>query len=144
SSVTTWSGRRRSPASIPSRERRKRTPAPAGGPDQPEGEMAEKFRNFIGGEWVEPTTGEYFENRNPADTDDLIGLFPRSGREDLERAVASAKVGFEKWRSTPAPERGAILRRVGDIMTARKDEIARIATREMGKVLEETRGDVQE
>lgn len=106
--------------------------------------MAEKFRNFIGGEWVEPTTGEYFENRNPADTDDLIGLFPRSGREDLERAVASAKVGFEKWRSTPAPERGAILRRVGDIMTARKDEIARIATREMGKVLEETRGDVQE
>ena len=106
--------------------------------------MAEKFRNFIAGEWVEPATGEYFENRNPADTTDLIGLFPRSGKEDVERAVESAKAGFERWRRTPAPQRGDVLRRVGDLMTARKDEIARAMTREMGKVLEETRGDVQE
>ncbi len=106
--------------------------------------MAEKFRNFIAGEWVEPATGEYFENRNPADTTDLIGLFPRSGKEDVERAVESAKAGFERWRRTPAPQRGDVLRRVGDLMTARKDEIARVMTREMGKVLEETRGDVQE
>src|SRR5690606_14049293 len=111
---------------------------------EPEGLMAETFRNFIAGEWVEPSTGEYFENRNPADTTDLIGRFPRSGREDVERAVRSAKEGFERWRRTPAPQRGDVLRRVGDLLTQRKDEIARVMTREMGKVLQETRGDVQE
>lgn len=106
--------------------------------------MADKHKNFIGGAWVEPATGEYFENRNPARQADLIGLFPRSGAEDVERAVAAAKKGFETWRRTPAPERGAILKTVGDLLTQRKDEIARAATREMGKVLTETRGDVQE
>jgi aldehyde dehydrogenase (NAD+) len=106
--------------------------------------MAKNYKNFIGGEWVEPSTGEYFENRNPADQSDLIGLWPRSGKEDVERAVQSAKRGFEVWRKMPAPERGDILRRVGDIMTTRKDEISRVMTREMGKVLNETGGDVQE
>jgi aldehyde dehydrogenase (NAD+) len=106
--------------------------------------MAKKHLNFIGGQWVEPATGEYFENRNPADQNDLIGLWPRSGKEDVERAVQSARRGFESWRKTPAPERGEIMRRIGDLMTARKDEIARVMTREMGKVLNETRGDVQE
>ncbi len=106
--------------------------------------MSERFRNFIGGEWVDPSTGEFFENRNPADQDDLIGLWPLSGAEDVERAVHAAREGFERWRRTPAPQRGDVIRRVGDILTARKDEIARIMTREMGKVLEETRGDVQE
>jgi aldehyde dehydrogenase (NAD+) len=102
------------------------------------------FKNFIAGAWVEPTTGEYFENINPADTGDVIGRFPLSGREDVERAVAAAKRGFELWRRTPAPGRGDVLRRVGDILTARKEEIANLMTREMGKPLTETRGDVQE
>ena len=106
--------------------------------------MAEQFLNFIGGEWVEPTTGQYHENRNPADTRDVIGLVPRSGREDVERAVRSARKGFERWKRTPAPGRGDVLRRVGDLLSERKEEIARIMTREMGKVLTETRGDVQE
>jgi aldehyde dehydrogenase (NAD+) len=106
--------------------------------------MAESFQNFIAGSWADAASGETFENRNPADTDDLIGTFPRSGAEDLERAVASAREGFALWRATPAPQRGDVLRRVGDIMSARKDEIADAMTREMGKVLEETRGDVQE
>jgi aldehyde dehydrogenase (NAD+) len=106
--------------------------------------MAKKYRNFIAGEWVEPASGNYFENRNPAKTDDLIGLWPRSSRDDLERAVASAKCGFELWRKTPAPLRGDVLRRVGDLLTQRKEEIARAMTREMGKVLKETLGDVQE
>jgi aldehyde dehydrogenase (NAD+) len=106
--------------------------------------MAKKYLNFIGGKWVEPTTGEYFENRNPADQTDLIGLWPRSGKEDVERAVQSARRGFEAWRKTPAPERGDVMRRIGDLMSARKDELASIMTREMGKVLNETRGDVQE
>jgi alpha-ketoglutaric semialdehyde dehydrogenase len=102
------------------------------------------FANFIAGEWTSPSTGQYFENRNPADRDELIGRFPRSGQDDVERAAASARKGFELWRRTPAPERGDVIRRAGDILTARKEEIARIMTREMGKVLAETRGDVQE
>jgi acyl-CoA reductase-like NAD-dependent aldehyde dehydrogenase len=106
--------------------------------------MADTFKNFIGGEWVEPSTGHYFENRNPARQSDLIGMWPRSGKEDVDRAAAAAKKAFDGWRLTPAPARGDILRRVGEILVARKDEIARAATREMGKVWAETKGDVQE
>jgi alpha-ketoglutaric semialdehyde dehydrogenase len=106
--------------------------------------MSDRHQNFIGGVWSPPATGEYFENRNPARRSDLIGLWPRSGPEDVDRAVRAAREGFEVWRRTPAPERGSILKRVGDLLEDRKDEIARAATREMGKVLLETRGDVQE
>jgi aldehyde dehydrogenase (NAD+) len=106
--------------------------------------MPDRHLNYIGGEWVEPETGDYRENHNPADTGDVIGIWPRSGPGDLERAVASAKRGFELWRRTPAPLRGDVLKRTGDILSARKEEIARAMTREMGKVLNETRGDVQE
>nr|MDQ6926709.1 aldehyde dehydrogenase family protein [Candidatus Eremiobacteraeota bacterium] len=102
------------------------------------------FQNFIAGQWVAPSTGDYYENRNPADTRDLIGRFPRSGPDDVARAVTSARRGFEGWRSTPAPARGDVLRRAGDLLVARKDEIADLMTREMGKPLTETRGDVQE
>jgi acyl-CoA reductase-like NAD-dependent aldehyde dehydrogenase len=102
------------------------------------------FKNFIGGEWVEPSTGDYFDNRNPADTNDIVGRFPRSGATDVERAVDSARRGFALWSRTPAPARGDVLRRVGDLLTRRKEEIANLMTREMGKPLNETRGDVQE
>src|SRR5688572_19258828 len=103
-----------------------------------------KFKNYIAGEWVDPSSGDHFENRNPANQQDLIGLWPRSNREDVERAVQAAKRGFEVWRRTPAPLRGDVIRRAGDIIAARKEEIARAMTREMGKVLKETLGDVQE
>jgi len=106
--------------------------------------MAKTFKNFIAGQWVAPSTGEYMENRNPADWRDLIGRFPKSGPRDVERAVRSAVKGFELWRKVPAPQRGDVLRRVGDLMVERKEAIARAMTREMGKVLAETRGDVQE
>ncbi len=106
--------------------------------------MAKTFQNFIGGQWVAPTTDQYFENRNPADQRDLIGLFPESGAADVQAAVASASRGFALWKRTPAPARGDVLRRVGDLMAARKEEIADLMTREMGKPLAETRGDVQE
>ncbi len=106
--------------------------------------MTATFKNFIDGEWTAPSTGDYFENRNPADWNDLIGRFPRSGREDLERAIASAQRGFARWSRTPAPLRGQVLQRVGELLVQRKEEIARAMTREMGKVLAETRGDVQE
>ena len=102
------------------------------------------FKNFIGGQWIAPSTGEYFDNINPADTSDVIGRFPLSGEADVECAVASARRGFDRWWRTPAPARGDVLRRVGDILTRRKDEIADLMTREMGKPLAETKGDVQE
>ena len=106
--------------------------------------MARKYQNFIAGEWCDAASGGTFENRNPADTDDVIGIWPRSSKEDVDRAGESASRGFEIWRNTPAPARGDVLRRVGDLLSERKDEIARAMTREMGKVLQETRGDVQE
>jgi aldehyde dehydrogenase (NAD+) len=106
--------------------------------------MAKNFRNFIAGKWVAPSTGRYFENRNPANTADLIGRFPDSGAADVEAAVRSAREGFRAWSRTPAPVRGDVLRRVGDLLSARKAEIADAMTREMGKVVAETGGDVQE
>ncbi len=106
--------------------------------------MAKTFKNFIAGSWVAPATGEYYEDRNPADWRDLIGRFPSSGKRDVERAIASAWRGFEQWRRVPVPQRGDVMRRVGDLLATHKEEIARAMTREMGKVLAEARGDVQE
>jgi alpha-ketoglutaric semialdehyde dehydrogenase len=106
--------------------------------------MTKTFQNFIAGAWCDPASGELFENRNPADTRDLIGRFPLSNAADVDRAVASAMRGFELWRRTPAPARGDVLRRVGDLLVKRKEELADLMTREMGKPLTETRGDVQE
>jgi acyl-CoA reductase-like NAD-dependent aldehyde dehydrogenase len=102
------------------------------------------FQNYIGGRWSAPSTDEYFDNANPADARDIIGRFPLSGRADVDAAVASATRGFAIWRSTPAPARGDVLRRVGDLLALRKEDIANLMTREMGKPLTETRGDVQE
>ncbi len=107
--------------------------------------MAEKiYRNFIGGEWVDSHSGRTFENRNPADTNDVVGIFPASNKEDVEDAVASAKQAFERWRLVPAPRRAEIIFRAGQILQERKEDYARQMTREMGKILKETRGDVQE
>lgn len=102
------------------------------------------YKNLIAGEWVESTCGRTFENRNPADQRELIGLFQDSTAEDVERAVAAARTAYSEWRLTPAPKRGEILFRVGEILSRRKEEIAHDMTREMGKILLETRGDVQE
>ncbi len=102
------------------------------------------FQNFVGGQWVAPSTGTYLDNRNPANQGDLIGRFPDSDARDVEAAVQSARRGFETWSRTPAPTRGDVRRRVGDLLVERKEAIANAMTREMGKVLAETRGDVQE
>ncbi|HEY3173449.1 MAG TPA: aldehyde dehydrogenase family protein [Thermoanaerobaculia bacterium] len=100
--------------------------------------------NFIGGEWVTSSSGKTFEDRNPADQDDLVGIFPESGREDVEAAVAAARKAYPGWRDTPAPRRAEILFAAGEILKRDKEKLARLMTREMGKVLAETRGDVQE
>jgi acyl-CoA reductase-like NAD-dependent aldehyde dehydrogenase len=102
------------------------------------------YRNFINGEWVSASTGETFDNRNPANQDDLIGLVPRSGPEDVDHAVAAARAAFSRWRLVPAPKRAEILYRAAQILSERKEDYARTMTREMGKILDETRGDVQE
>src|SRR5881394_1294152 len=102
------------------------------------------FKNFIDGEWVESSTGETFENRNPADTRDLVGIFQKSNKADVDAAVAAAKRAFSKWRLIPAPRRAEMIYAAAEILFERKEEYARDMTREMGKVLKETRGDVQE
>lgn len=102
------------------------------------------YGNLINGEWVESVTGERFDNYNPARHSDLIGTFPHSGLEDVRRAVAAARKAFEAWRLVPAPRRAEILFEAGRILVERKESCARDMTREMGKVLKETRGDVQE
>ncbi len=102
------------------------------------------YKNLIDGEWVEATTGETFENLNPADTREVVGIFQKSGREDVEAAVDAAKRAFEKWRLVPAPRRAEVLYRAAQMLVERKEQYARDMTREMGKVIKETRGDVQE
>jgi acyl-CoA reductase-like NAD-dependent aldehyde dehydrogenase len=102
------------------------------------------YSNFVGGKWVPSESGATFENRNPANTNDLIGLFPDSTSKDAEAAISAAKRAYESWRLVPAPKRAELLFKAAQIITVRKEEFARDMTREMGKVLEETRGDVQE
>ncbi|HEY8369872.1 MAG TPA: aldehyde dehydrogenase family protein [Thermodesulfobacteriota bacterium] len=106
--------------------------------------MAEAYKNLVGGKWVDAASGRTFEDRNPADRHDLIGTFPRSDAKDVAAAVAAAKAAFETWRKVPAPRRGEILFRAAEIMVKRKEELARLMVREMGKVIKEARGDVQE
>jgi acyl-CoA reductase-like NAD-dependent aldehyde dehydrogenase len=106
--------------------------------------MADQYKNFIDGQWLTARSAKTFENRNPANRDDLIGLFPASSAEDVDAAVRAAKKAFNAWRLVPAPKRGELLYRVGELLRKYKEEIARGMTREMGKVLKETRGDVQE
>ena len=103
-----------------------------------------EYLNLIGGKWLPSRSGKCFENRNPARNSDLIGTFPDSGPEDVDSAVQAASRAFASWRLLPAPRRGEIIFRVAEILRDRKEELARLMTREMGKVLAETRGDVQE
>ena len=100
--------------------------------------------NYINGEWRPAASGATFESRNPARQSDLVGTFPSSGADDVAAAVAAAREAFKTWRLVPAPKRGEILKRVGDLLTERKNEFARAMTREMGKPFFETKGDVQE
>ncbi|MEO8228136.1 MAG: aldehyde dehydrogenase family protein [Chloroflexota bacterium] len=102
------------------------------------------YRLFVDGEWVPSGTGRTFESVNPADTRDVIGRFQAGDAADAARAIRAAETAFPAWRRTPAPKRGEILYRFGALMAEHKERLARAMTREMGKVLEEARGDVQE
>jgi acyl-CoA reductase-like NAD-dependent aldehyde dehydrogenase len=102
------------------------------------------YQNLIGGQWLPAASGNTILNLNPADHSDVIGAFPSSNAEDVALAVAAAKKAFATWRLVPAPKRAEILVRAGNILIQNKEKFARDMTREMGKVLAETRGDVQE
>ncbi len=106
--------------------------------------MAQDFGNFINGEWVEAVSGDTFESRNPADRNEVIGAFARSGAADVDRAVEAAAGAYPEWMATPVPERADYLLRAGLILEQRRDELAEIMTREMGKTLKESRADLQE
>src|ERR1700739_2239109 len=102
------------------------------------------YRNFINGEWVESRGGKAYENRNPANTDELIGMFGSSTSDDVDAAVDAARQPDKSWRLVPAPKRAEILSRAAELLVQRKEDFSKDMTREMGKVLSETRGDVQE
>ena len=101
------------------------------------------FKNYVGGEWVDAAGGETFESLSPA-TGEPIGTFPRSGAEDVDRAVEAARAAFEEWRLVPAPQRGEILFRFAELLKRHKDDLTELMAREMGKVKAEAGGDVQE
>jgi len=92
------------------------------------------YKNFIDGEWVESSTGETFEDRNPADTREVVAIFQKSGKDDVNGAVDAAKRAFERWRLVPAPRRAELVFRAAEMLAERKEEYSRDMTREMGKV----------
>jgi len=102
------------------------------------------YKNYINGEWVDSVSKRTFENINPADTREVLGIFQKSNEQDVKTAIASAKEAYKKWRLVPAPKRAEILFKAGELLIKRKEDYAKQMTQEMGKVLKETRGDVQE
>ena len=103
-----------------------------------------EFKNYINGEWVKSRSGNSFENHNPANHQEVLGTFPKSNATDVEQAISAAREAYKSWRLIPAPRRAEILFKAGEILIRRKEEFAQQMTREMGKILKETRGDVQE
>jgi acyl-CoA reductase-like NAD-dependent aldehyde dehydrogenase len=103
-----------------------------------------EYKNFIGGEWIRSRSGQTFESRNPADTDNVVGIFQKSIPDDVNDAVNAAKQAYKKWRLVPAPKRAEIIFRIASRLAKEKERLARDMTREMGKVLKEASGDVQE
>jgi aldehyde dehydrogenase (NAD+) len=101
------------------------------------------YLNFIGGEWRASASGDTFDNINPAHPDEVIARFQKSTTADVDAAIAAAGAALPAWRALPAPQRGAIILRAALLLEARQAELAREMTREMGKALRETMGDVQ-
>jgi alpha-ketoglutaric semialdehyde dehydrogenase len=104
----------------------------------------ERIKNYINGKWVDSKSGETFRSTNPANQGEVIGIVSKSDREDVDRAVKAAQGTYEEWRLTPAPRRGEILFRAAEILLRNKEFLGKLETREMGKVLPEGLGDVQE
>ncbi|MEE8206018.1 MAG: aldehyde dehydrogenase family protein [Nitrospinaceae bacterium] len=106
--------------------------------------MSKLFNNYINGKWKASSSGETFENINPANHDEVVGRFQKSNKKDVNEAISAAEEALPQWRATPAPKRGEILFKVAELLLQQKESLAQDMTREMGKVIGETRGDVQE
>jgi alpha-ketoglutaric semialdehyde dehydrogenase len=106
--------------------------------------MTRLYKNFIGGQWVESSSGQTFNSLNPANREEIVGVFQRSNRDDVVSAIDAAAAAFRSWSHTPAPQRAEIILQVGLLLEERKEELGRLVTCEMGKVLDEGKGDVQE
>jgi len=104
----------------------------------------EQIKNYINGKWVDSKSGETFRSINPANRDEVIGIVPKSDRKDVDQAIRAAREAYEDWRLTPAPRRGEILFRAAEILLRNKESLGKLETREMGKILSEGLGDVQE
>ncbi len=109
----------------------------------PETKQGQHYQNFIGGAWRDSRGGETFVSTNPAHTSEVIGYYQKSTAADIEDAIEAASKAQRGWAATPAPERGEIILRAAVILERRKEELAALMTREMGKIIRETRGDVQ-
>ncbi len=105
--------------------------------------MPQTYQNYINGRWTGPRSGAWLERENPA-AGDITCSFPDSGPDDVADAVKAAADAYDSWRFVPAPRRAEVLFRAAEMMLARKEELSRDVTVEMGKVLKEARGDVQE
>ncbi|MCR4287881.1 MAG: aldehyde dehydrogenase family protein, partial [Deltaproteobacteria bacterium] len=103
-----------------------------------------KVENFINGVWTDALSGKTFKSLNPADTDDVVGIAPASAKADVDRAVDAARRAYGSWRLIPPPKRGEILFRAAELISKNKEALGRLVTREMGKILREGMGDVQE
>ncbi len=103
-----------------------------------------RISNFIAGEWVLPSSGEFGQSINPVRISDVVTRYPLSAKSDIDRAVAAAREAFPAWRDLPAPRRAEILYKAGEIMQLSKAELGKSVTREMGKVYSEGLGDIQE
>jgi aldehyde dehydrogenase (NAD+) len=103
-----------------------------------------RIKNYIDGRWVGSKSGETFRSINPANKNEIVGMIPKSGREDVDQAVKAARGAYERWRLTPAPRRGEVLFRAAEILLKNKEPLGKLETREMGKILSEGLGDVQE
>jgi len=106
--------------------------------------MTNKIGNFIAGKWSDSLSGRRFQSRNPADNRQVVIEAPLSGRDDVDRAVAAARAALPSWRRLPAPRRGEILYRAGELLNANRQRLGELVTGEMGKVIAEGLGDVQE
>ncbi|CCQ90200.1 Aldehyde dehydrogenase, thermostable [Nitrospina gracilis 3/211] len=106
--------------------------------------MTKEYKNYINGKWVASSSGEIFENTNPANCNEVLGRFQKSNKKDVDKAVAAAAKAKKMWRETPAPKRGEIMYKVAELLVKHKESLAQDMTKEMGKIIAETRGDVQE
>ena len=103
-----------------------------------------KCLNYIDGNWISARSHDRLESRNPANSQELVATFPRSSATDVDKAVVAARQAYKNWRTVPAPQRAEYVQRIGELLLREKEELAQLMSREMGKVLTEARGDVQE